>query len=198
MRRSIIAATLLGLMCGGTALAQSPDNDSGLYIGAGWGQFNVGIDDIDQTDEAISRIDDDDHAWRVFVGWRFNPYVAVELNYVDFGENSGSTGSSASGTSGNYSVDLAGFQPAIYGIIPLGPVELYGKLGYYFYDVDIRLNLDNIDQDNFSADTSEEALSYGVGVTFLERINARLEYEKIDADDFDDLDSIWLTAAWRF
>jgi hypothetical protein len=199
MKRAIVAATLLALS-GGTALAQSPDNDEGLYIGAGFGQFNVGIDDIDETDNAISRIDDDDNAWKIFAGWRINPYFAVELNYVDFGENSGSTGSSTGGTSGNYTADLAGFQPAVYGIFPLGPVELFGKVGYYFYDVDLSLNLDNLSQDNFSADTSEEALSYGfgVGVTLFERLNAKLEYEKIDSDIIDDLDAIWLSGAWRF
>jgi opacity protein-like surface antigen len=200
MKPGIIAAATLLALASGTALAQGPENESGLYVGAGFGQFNVGVDDVDDTDEAISRIDDDDHAWKIFAGWRINPYVSVELNYVDFGENSGSTGSSASGSSGNYSVDLAGFQPAVYGTIPLGPVELFGKVGYYFYDVDLSVNLDNIHQDNFSADTSEEAFSYGAGIgaTFFEHLNARLEYEKIDADFFDDLDSIWLTGAWRF
>lgn len=199
MRRLIIAATLFTLSSG-AALAQSPDNDEGLYIGAGFGQFNVGVDDIDDTDEAVSRIDDDDNAWKIFAGWRINPYFAVELNYVDFGENSGSTGSSSAGSSGNYTVDLAGFQPAIYGIFPLGPVELFAKVGYYFYDVDLALNLDDIDEDNFSADSSEEALSYGfgAGITVFERLNARLEYEKVDTDILDDLDAIWLSAAWRF
>lgn len=204
MKRSIIAAaTLAAFACAGTALAQSPENDEGLYIGAGFGQFNVGVDDIDDSDEAISSIDDDDNAWRIFAGWRINPYFAFELNYVDFGENSGSTGSDASGSSGDYALDLAGFQPAVYGIFPIGPVELFGKVGYYFYDVDINLDLDDITssgEDNFSADTSEEALSYGfgAGVTLFERLHAKLEYEKIDADDFDDLDAIWLSGAWRF
>jgi hypothetical protein len=64
----------------------------------------------------------------------------------------------------------------------------------------LSLNLDNLDQDNFSADTSEEALSYGfgVGMTIFERLNAKLEYEKIDTDIIDDLDAIWLSGAWRF
>jgi hypothetical protein len=199
MKRAITAATLLALSCG-TALAQSPDNDEGLYIGVGFGQFNVSVDDIDDTDNAISEIDDDGNAWKIFAGWRLNPYVAFELNYVDFGDNSGATGSDAAGSSGNYTVDLAGFQPAISGIFPLGPVELFGKVGYYFYDVDLSLNLDNINQDNFSADSSEEALSYGfgVGMTLFERLNAKLEYEKIDTDLIDDLDAIWLSGAWRF
>jgi opacity protein-like surface antigen len=199
MKRGIVAATLLALSCG-TALAQSPENDEGLYIGAGFGQFNVGVDGLDDADNAIKKIDDDGNAWKIFAGWRINPYFAVELNYVDFGENSGATHSDASGSSGNYSVDLAGFQPAIYGSFPLGPVELFGKVGYYFYDVDLSVNLDNIHQDNLSADTSEEALSYGfgVGVTLLERLHAKLEYEKIDTDIIDDLDAIWLSGAWRF
>ena len=199
MKREILAATVLASLCG-TALAQSPENDEGLYIGAGYGQFNVGVDDIDDTDEAISKIDDEDNAWKIFAGWRINPYFAFELNYVDFGENSGSTGSDTGGSSGNYTAELAGFQPAIYGMFPLGPVELFGKVGYYFYDVDLSLNLDNIDQDNFSADSSEEALSYGfgVGVTIFERLNARPEYEKVDSDILDDLDAIWLSGAWRF
>lgn len=199
MKRGILAASLLALSCG-TAFAQSPDNDEGLYVGAGFGQFNVGVDDLDDADEALGKIDDDGNAWKIFAGWRLNPYVAFELNYVDFGENSGSTGSSSSGSSGNYSVDLAGFQPAVYGIFPLGPVELFGKVGYYFYDVDLSVNLDNIEQDNLSADTSEEALSYGfgVGATVLERLNLKLEYEKVDTDVVDDLDAIWLSGAWRF
>jgi hypothetical protein len=199
MKSGILAATLVALSCG-TALAQSPDNDEGLYIGAGYGQFNVNVDDIDDTDEALSAIDDEDNAWKIFAGWRLNPYVAFELNYVDFGENSGSTGSDTGGSSGNYTAELAGFQPAIYGIFPLGPVELFGKVGYYFYDVDLALNLDDLDEDNFSADTSEEALSYGFGIggTVFERLNLKVEYELIDSDVFDDLDAIWASAAWRF
>lgn len=200
MNRGILAAAVLAASSSGTALAQSPDNDEGLYLGAAFGQFNVNVDDIDDTDEAISKIDDDDRAWRIFAGWRLNPYFAFELNYVDFGENSGSTSSSASGSSGDYSVDLAGFQPAVYGIVPVGPVELFAKVGYYFYDVDLRFDFDSLDSENFRSDTSEEALSYGggVGMTLFERLNAKLEYEKIDTDVIDDLDAIWLSGAWRF
>jgi opacity protein-like surface antigen len=199
MKPGIIAATLLAALTSGTALAQSPENDEGLYLGVGFGQFNVNVDDFDDTDEAIQRIDDEDNAWKIFAGWRINPYVAFELNYVDFGENSGSTGSSASGSEGDYSVELAGFQPAIYGIFPLGPVELFGKVGYYFYDVDLAFDFDLDDLDK-RTDSNAEAWSYGagIGVTLFERLNAKLEYEKIDTDVIDDLDAIWASAAWRF
>jgi opacity protein-like surface antigen len=198
MKHGIIAASVLALSCG-TALAQSPENDEGLYLGVAYGQFNVNVDDIDDTDEALKEIDDEDNAWRIFAGWRINPYFAFELNYVDFGENSGSTGTDTSGSSGDYAVELAGIQPAIYGIFPIGPVELFGKVGYYFYDVDLSFDFD-ADELDADSDTSEEALSYGfgAGITLFERVNAKLEYEKIDTDLIDDLDAIWLSAAWRF
>jgi hypothetical protein len=195
MRFGIVAtATSLAFLASG---AYAQENDRGVYVGAGFGAFDVQVDDIDDADEAISRIDDDDNAWRIFVGWRLNRYVAFELNYIDFGDT---TGTSASGSSGDYSVELSGFQPAVYGILPIGPVELFAKLGYYFYDVDLRFDFDDLDSENFRADTSEEAWSYGagIGVTFFQRLHAKLEYEKIDTDVIDDLDAVWLSAAWRF
>jgi hypothetical protein len=198
MKRGIIATTLLALSCG-TALAQSPENDEGLYVGAGFGQFNVKVDDQEDTLDAIERIDDDDRAWKIFAGWRINPYFAAELAYVDFGENSGSTGSDASGSSGDYTLDLAGFQPAIYGIFPIGPVEVFGKLSYYFSDIDLRFDFDELDAENFQSESEDVfAYGFGAGVTLFERLHAKLEYEKIDSDIIDDLDAIWLSGAWRF
>lgn len=197
MIRAIVAATLIALGTG-SAFAQSPENDEGLYLGLGYGQFDVQVDDLDDADEAIQRIDDEDNAWKVFAGWRLNPYFAFELNYVDFGDPSDRI--EGSGSSGDYELELSGFQPAVYGTFPLGPVEMFGKLGYYFYDVDLRLDLDDLGDDVFRSDTSEEAWSYGfgVGATVLERLALKLEYEKIDTDVVDDLDSIWLSGAWRF
>lgn len=197
MKSGIAAAVLFALGTSG-AYAQSPDNDEGLYLGAGWGAYDVQIDDIDDTDEAIQRIDDDDNAWRAFVGWRLNPYVSFEIAYVDFGEAGDQLESS--GSSGDYQLEISGVQPAVYGTFPLGPVELFAKLGYYFYDVDLSIDLDDLTDDVFTSDTSEESWSYGggVGITFFDRLHAKLEYEKIDSDVIDDLDSIWVTAAWRF
>src|SRR5690554_6313785 len=194
MKSGLTAGVVLALFASG-AYAQSSDNDSGLYLGAGWGSFNVQVDDVDDTDEAIQRIDDDDNAWKAFVGWRLNPYFAFELNYVDFGEPGDQF--EGSGSSGDYQLDLSGLQPAIYGTFPLGPVELFAKLGYYFYDVDLEVDLDLGDDEVFRSSTDEEAWSYGagVGITFLEHLHVKLEYEKIDTDVIDDLDAIWLSGA---
>jgi opacity protein-like surface antigen len=192
----LVAGASAGSLACGNAFAQGVENDEGFYIGGGVGQFNVKIDDIDDTDEAIERLDDDDTAWKAFVGWRMNPYFALELAYIDFGGPSDRA--TASGSSGDFRVDLSGFAPYVIGTIPVGPVELFGKVGYYFYDVDASVDLD--DGPDFDSSSSENDLLYGfgVGMTFFERLNARLEYEKIDSDLVDDADALWLSGQWRF
>lgn len=199
--KSGIAAAVLFALSAGSAYAQSPDNDEGLYLGLGYGQVDVNVDELSDTGDAIKRIDDDDNSWKVFVGWRINPYFAFELNYVDLGNPGDRLDSS--GSDGDYRVELSGIQPAFYASYPLGPVEIFGKVGYYFYDIDWDVDLDDPD---FDSSTSEEAFSYGfgLGVTFVERVHVKLEYEKIDGDienrqlRGDDLDAIWASVAWRF
>ncbi len=108
MNRSLLAVMVLAIG-GATSVSYAQDNSSGFYVGAGVGQFNVNIDDIDQTDNAIEKLDDDDAAWKAFVGYRINPYIALEAAYIDFGTPN--SRSSASGSSGDYRVGISGFAP---------------------------------------------------------------------------------------
>lgn len=195
MNRLIIAATLLALSSG-AAYAQSPDNDEGLYLGGGVGQFNIEIDGLDGVDEALSSLDDNDTAWQAFVGWRLNPYISLQAAYVDFGGPEDEFDTST-GDHGRFRAELSGFAPSIIGTLPLGPVELSAKLGYYFYDLELTGDIDEVD---FDSDDSGEDVMYGVGVgmTFFERLHAKLEYEKIDLEDVDDANAFWLTGQWRF
>lgn len=189
-----VAAASAGALASGKAAAQ--ENDEGFYLGGGVGQFNLKLDDVDQTDEAIQRLDDSDTAWKAFVGWRMNPYVSLEVAYVDFGGPSDRF--TTSGSSGDFRADISGFEPSIIGTIPLGPVELFGKVGYLFYDVDASVDLD--DGPDFDSSSSESDFTYGggVGMTFFGRLNARLEYQRIESDVIDDADAFWFTGAWRF
>jgi hypothetical protein len=199
MKRVIIAASLLALgplvVSSEAAYAQSPENDEGLYIGGGVGQFNIEIEGADTIDDAIGRLDDNDTAWQAFIGWRLNPYISLQAAYVDYGgpEDEFSTG----GSDNRYRAELAGFAPSVIGTLPLGPVELSAKLGYYFYDLEITADLDDIELDS---DDSGEDVMYGVGVgmTFLERLHAKLEYEEIDLEGADDSNAFWLSGQWRF
>jgi opacity protein-like surface antigen len=194
------AALLLGLGVSHSAAAQEPD-PSGFYIGAGLGQFDVKIDDLEGVENVLEELDADDSAWKFMLGWRFNPFLSLEADYIDLGAPNGDF--DATGSSGQYEVDLAGVAAYVIGTIPIGIFEISGKVGYYFHDADLHVDFDNIGPNNgdvFDSSSSSEALTYGVGagVTLFQKLNAKVEYEFFDIDDVDDAYALWLTGAWRF
>jgi Outer membrane protein beta-barrel domain len=194
-------AVVLALGTAGAAQAQDEENVSGPYLGAGYGEFDVELEGLEGVDEVIEDLDTDDSAFKVFFGWRFNPYIALEADYIDLGNPRGNF--DATGSSGDYEVELAGFAGYLIGSLPLGIFELSAKVGYYFHDVDLTVDLENIgsgDGDVIESSDNGEAVVYGIGagVTFIDHINAKIEYELMDIDDFDDANVLWITGAWRF
>ena len=95
---------------------------------------------------------------------------------------------------------LKGFAPYVIGTLPLGPVELFAKIGYYFYDVDLRIDIDDPLAPDFDSSKSTQDLLYGggIGATVFQHLNVRLEYERIRSDVIDDADALWLSGSWRF
>ena len=73
---------------------------------------------------------------------------------------------------------MQGLAPSIVGTLPIGPVELFGRVGVMFYEVDLNLTGGRV------VDESGEDLvwSAGVGIDVLDRLNLRLEYEEIDIE----------------
>ena len=191
-----VAAALLTLTAG-PALAQDDDdragqNLQGFYIGAGIGDYSSSVDEInslDSIDDAGIDFSDGDNAMKVFAGWHFNQFFAVQADYVDFGESSGAVTPLLSGTS-----DVQGIAPSIVGTLPLGPIELFARVGMMFYDVDLNLTGGRV------IDESGEDLVYsaGIGIDVLDRLNLRLEYEEIDIAALDESDALWLNVAWKF
>lgn len=177
------------------------ENDSGPYIGAAYGEFNADIDNIEGLPAAIDSIDADDGAWKAFFGWRFNPYISAEIAYVDLGNPRGDFDSS--GTFGDYTLELSGFGAYAIGTLPLGIFELSGKIGYYWHDVTWDVDWSNAGSGNgnvLNTSDSGSAVTYGVGagVTLIDHINAKIEYELMDLDEVEDANVLWFTMAWRF
>jgi len=197
MKHAIVAA--MALVGTSTALAASPDDNSrGFYLGGGVGNFNLKIDRFSQIDNAIGRLDDSDTGWKILAGYRFNPYLSLEGAYVDFGRPSDTF--DTAGSRGDFSAHLSGFSPQLIGTMPLGPVELSAKVGVYFTNIDLKADVDNLKELGFSSHSNEQDFMYGVGVgaTFLQRLNAKLEYEWIDIGGGDRGNSLWATGTWRF
>jgi hypothetical protein len=174
------------LLGGGSALAQ--ENADGFYIGAGLGDFSTEIDNLDDVDDVDLDFDEHEDASKAFAGWRFNRFVAMQLDYYDFGE---------SNTALNLldvSADTKGLAPSVVGTLPLGPVELFARAGMVFYDVEVSLDNDPIIDES----GEDPVYSAGIGVTIAERLNLKAEYEVIDIEAFDDAKAVWLSANWRF
>jgi hypothetical protein len=84
--------------------------------------------------------------------------------------------------------------PSVIGTLPIGPVELFAKLGEAFYNVTANDNTGRV------IDSSGHNPVYGVGIggTILKRLNLSAEYERIKMNSFDNADAVWLSASWRF
>lgn len=175
-------------MAAAFALIAAPafgDENSGLYFGAGLGDYSSEIDDFGDADIDF---DEDSDASKLFAGWRFNRFVGVQLDYVDFGD------SSSAFDLLEIESETRGIAPSVVGTLPLGPVELFGKAGVLFYDLELTSDGDEL------LDESGEDVVYGagIGITLLERLALRAEYEIVGIDEVDDAEAVWLTAAWRF
>ncbi len=200
----ILRSTALLVTLSFVGLAQravAEENPSGPYLGGGFGQFNASVDDIEDIVDVAGDLDSDEDAYKLAFGWRFNPYISAELAYVDLGTPRANF--DAAGSDGEYEVDLSGVGGYIIGTLPITIFELSAKLGYYFHDINLDVNFDNVGSGNgdvLDSDQSGEALAYGVaaGVTFIDHINVNLEYEVLDIDELDDVYTVWLNAAWRF
>jgi len=179
------------------AMAQDA-NPSGPYIGAGWGQFDLNIKNLNDAGTAVGNIvHSNDNAWKVFAGYRFNPYIALEAAYIDLGKPTDRF--SATGSNGNYRVNISGFSPAVVGSVPLGPIELFAKIGEYYYDSKVQVDFDNPGPDiNSSHHRNDLLYGGGVGVTFFDHLHVRAEYETIEIENAKHSDAFWLSGAWRF
>jgi hypothetical protein len=197
-RRLTWAAVVMFLVIASTVVhSDDYSTPAGPYVGAGWGQFDLHLHNLNDVGTAVTDITHtDDDAWKAFVGFRFNPFVGVEAAYVDFGHPNDSF--RTYGSDGVYHVTMTGFSSAVIGTIPVGPVEFFGKAGYYFYDLDTRVDFSSGPFLESRHSRSDFLYGGGIGVTLLQHLNLRAEYERVDVKNAGGSDAFWLSPSWRF
>jgi OOP family OmpA-OmpF porin len=176
---STLALFLLGSLCVFPLHAAD-----GLYIGAGIGQ--AGFKDNINTET----FDENDAAYKVFAGWRFNVLpifdLAIEGAYTDFGKPVQTLGGQRIET------NLNGPSIAGLAILPLGPFDLYGKLGAINWNLDTTIG-------NAKGSRSGSDGFYGLGAGLkLGPIGLRAEYERFQIKDVDRVDLFSLSALIQF
>jgi outer membrane protein with beta-barrel domain len=186
MNKGFTATVAALVLTAGTAFAQ--DGDSGLYVGAGFGDYSVEIDDIDNVIDTVSDFDEDESVAKYFVGWRLNRFLGFQGDYYDLGNMTGTL----KGQQVASSTD--GFSASVVGTLPIAFIELFARAGLIFYDVDVDRGTANV------IDEGDDGVVYSAGLGFVlfNRLNLQLEYEVLDIDQLDQSDALWLNASWRF
>ncbi|HEU5442296.1 MAG TPA: hypothetical protein VFU61_00630 [Steroidobacteraceae bacterium] len=142
--------------------------DSGLYIGAGY--VRAQVNDVFGNTGYGFKIDD--NAWKAILGFRPIPPFAVEANYVDLGHQS----RRLLGGSPNSHADTRAFDIFGVGLLPLGPVDIYGKAGGARWT--LSGNLQGPGNALFALDRNGTSFVWGAGIqAHWGPIGARLEYE---------------------
>ena len=176
-RRIVGACVLAGFMFGGAAKAE----DSGFYVGGGIGQSRQKFTDFEGKDTSF----------KLFGGWSFNKYFAVEGGYVNGGTQSDSLG----GVDLDISND--GFFAEGLAKWPLGSVVApYAKFGYVFYESTAKLSSGS---QSVSESESDSDFIYGGGLEFKlgDNLRLRAEYEEVNLPD-SAFDNYTLAVTWQF
>ena len=169
-----------------TAFAGS---DSGLYLGAGVGSGTLNAD-VPTGGTTNPEFSGNATAWKAFAGYNFGavPFLdlAIEGGYVNLGDpgdvvellpvSASIDGFSAFG--------LAGFN--------LGPVGLFAKAGMINWDAE--LSIAGVADSDSGSDPA-----YGVGAKMqFGSVGVRLEAERFDIEDINDLYMVSLSLVWTF
>ncbi len=215
--KSAIASGTLGLAA--LAILASPfalADDAGWYIGANIGQSKSKIDNARITSQMLgaglttSSITDDEHdtGYKLFGGYSFNRYFAVEGGYFDLGTFSFTAVSAVpfSGTlSGN--IKLRGLNLDAIGALPITErFSVFGRVGMNYAEA----------RDNFTSTGFVPALAnpnpskrewnpkigLGVQYDFTESLGMRVEAERYRVNDAvgnkGDIDMVSVGLVYRF
>jgi outer membrane immunogenic protein len=188
MKTAIRAALLVSAL---VMLADANAAQSGWFIGGSVGQSQVEANiENPVLPEPPPSFDEDDTAWKLFGGYSWvlakTFGLSVEGAYVNFGEPSGDL-------LGNpIAVEPTAFD--LFGVasVDIGPIGIFGKVGYAWWDADVIF-----DGEVFSDDGND--VVYGIGARFnLWSLQFRAEYEIYDISDIEDLTMWSVGAAWTF
>jgi outer membrane immunogenic protein len=187
---------LAGLLAAGLtlgAMQAHADDKSGFYIGAGILNANL-QDSVGNGEAGHINFDSDANGFKLLAGYMFLDWLGVELAY----ENLGSPDDDANVGLNHFKLeasDISAVTGSLLAQIPLGPVDIFGKVGVVSYNTDIKATLVGVGKIG-KENVDGEELAAGGGVAFnIGAFAIRGEYEYFDVKDGVD---VWsLSAIWH-
>ena len=177
MRRCRAVALLGALFACGAGAA-----DRGVYIGAGVGQATI--------EEGAVNFDARSTSYREFIGYRAPVArlleLAAEASYIDWGNAS----QNVAGVTRQY--HLNGGELAALAIVPLGPLDFYGRAGVVSWSSSKNVG-------GMSSSQSGTSGLYGLGLGFrVSKLALRAEYDRYNVSAVDRLQTYRLSWVLRF
>jgi OOP family OmpA-OmpF porin len=167
--------------------------DMGPYVGGGVGQYNVRIDNAHEFGSVIDHYSANDTAFKLFAGYRFAPFIAVEGSYINLGTNRAFIAPGAVASS-----RIDGFSPELVATLPLGWFEAFAEGGDYIYRYRRSVDVPGASFSSASDTFNHIEWGVGLGVVIAQVIPIRLEYQEFNIQDTDRSNALWLTGALRF
>jgi OmpA-OmpF porin, OOP family len=183
--RYLILAILFSALSLGSAPALS--QDTGLYAG-----FGLGKSKVKDLCEGLTNCDDKDTALNIFAGYQANRNFGVELGYAELGKFSGSVpGISVTG-------EVTGFELSAVGTLPIDEkFALYGKLGFFMWDVDVRGSAGGFGFSG-SDDGTDPTLAIGARYSLTRNVALQVQWQRYFDIGDSDIDVIGLGVLFRF
>ena len=174
-RPLVVLATGL-LFCAAPTLAA----DRGFYAGAGLGLSTLEVDDV--LDLGVD-FDEDDIGFKLFGGYRFFPWLAVEGAYFNGGKPE--IRESDGTLSASMEIEVQGLIAAAVFSLPVGErFELFIKPGVAFWDAETSIRVRD-QSGSFGVDSDDSGSAFflggGAAFNFTENLATRLEYEWFEA-----------------
>ena len=143
------------------------------YVGLGWGPSNVKADL-----GSGATLDENSSGTKLFTGYRFNKYIAVEAAFFNIAE--ASVGQViVNNTLVSASTDMQGIAVYGVGLYPLSKkADVYINLGVVDWDADVRVN-------NTTAQSDGTDVLYGVGAAyaFTRNVAVFAEWDGFNSDN---------------
>jgi OOP family OmpA-OmpF porin len=152
------ALCLMVLIVAATVPASA--SDTGFYLGAGIGRSSIDI--LEFYPSLGDSLDQENSAYKVYGGYRFLKFLAVEAGYTDLGSPQGMERNVPEHPE-RAEVSVNGLDAFVVGILPVSQVvDIYAKAGLMSWDTDITSIQDG--EVIFSESTSGTDTAFGIGI----------------------------------
>jgi opacity protein-like surface antigen len=183
--RKLVAFAALALI--GTCASAA---DNGIYLGAA-----TSVDATLDGGQFLSNLDLKDHPYKLIIGVRPIDHFAIEGSYVDFGSATLPFLTPDAGVNAKtkiYDAFALGYLP-----LPVPFIDIYGKVGFAYWDTNVRLTTIAGPQPQVSDSGTDFAYGAGVQARFGS-FAVRLEYERFEVSNTDRVDLTSLGVTWTF